>query len=242
MYFSVITPEERLLRQAAHQLAQSSYVEHQWLWKFFPSSAEQTRDFIFRHHEVEQVPRFYVVSKRPPVAFSDAWQVQSRVYDPQLQEGQRLSFQLQANPVITRKNDAGKSQRHDVVIQAKKQLLADHGLSKEAKWADWKDASSKPLLYELVQERCAEWLDRVSKRNGFQIALTDKDELQRKLHVGAYEQSKAGKRDHNIRFSTVDFSGELLVTNPDLFRLSLFNGIGHAKAFGCGLLLVRRLA
>ena len=240
MYFSVITPEERLLRQAAHELAQSSYAEHQWLWKFFPSSEDQTRDFIFRRHELEQVPRFYVVSQRPPTAFSEAWQVQRRVYDPQLQKGQRLSFQLRANPVITKKNDAGKSQRHDVVMQAKKQLLAEHGLSKEAKWADWKDESNKPLLYELVQKRCAVWLDGVAKRNGFEIALMDEEEPQRKLQVDAYEQSKAGKRAHNIRFSAVDFSGELLVTNPELFQLALFNGLGHAKAFGCGLLLVRR--
>ena len=241
MYFSVITPEERLLRQAAHELAQSSYADHQWLWEFFPSSADQTRDFIFRRHELEQMPRFYVVSQRPPKAFSEAWQIQSRVYDPQLLEGQRLSFQLRANPVITKKNEAGKSQRHDVVMQAKKQLLTEHGLSKEAKWADWKDESSKPLLYELVQQHCAEWLAGAAKRNGFEIAPTDEEVPQRKLQVDAYEQSKAGKRDHNIRFSAVDFSGELLVTNPELFHLALCNGIGHAKAFGCGLLLVRRL-
>ena len=241
MYFSVITPEECLLRQAAHELAQSSYAEHQWLWKFFPSSEDQTRDFIFRRHEIEQMPRFYVVSHRPPTAFSEAWQVQSRIYDPQLQVGQRLSFQLRANPVITRKNDAGKSQRHDVVMQAKKQLLAEHGLGKDAKWADWKDESSRPLLYELVQKYCAEWLDGIAKRNGFEIALTDEEEPQYMLQVDAYEQSKATKRDHNIRFSAVDFSGKLIVTNPELFQLALFNGIGHAKAFGCGLLLVRRI-
>lgn len=240
MYFSVITPEERLLRQAAHELAQSSYAEHQWLWKFFPGSADQTRDFIFRRHDLEQIPRFYVVSQRRPTAFSEAWQVQSRVYDPQLQEGRRLSFQLRANPVITKNNDAGKSQRHDVVMHAKKQLLAEHGLSKEAKWADWKDVSSKPLLYELVQKHCAEWLDGVAKRNGFEITLADGEE-QRKLQIDAYEQCKAGKRDHNIRFSTVDFSGELLVSNLRLFHLALFNGLGHAKSFGCGLLLVRRV-
>ena len=241
MYFSVITPEERLLRQAAHELAQSAYAEHQWLWKFFPGSEDQTRDFIFRRHELEQMPRFYVVSHRPPTAFSEAWQVQSRVYDPQLQVGQRLSFQLRANPVITRKNIAGKSQRHDVVMQAKKQLLEVHGLGKDAKWAEWKDDGNKPLLYELVHKHCAEWLDGVAKRNGFEIALTDEEEPQRMLQVDAYEQSKAGKRDHDIRFSAVDFSGEVLVTNPKLFQQALLNGIGHAKAFGCSLLLVRRL-
>lgn len=84
MYFSVITPAENLRRQAAHELAQSPYAEHQWLWQFFPGSEEQTRDFIYRRHALEQIPRFYVVSQRPPVAFSEAWHVQSRSYDPQL--------------------------------------------------------------------------------------------------------------------------------------------------------------
>lgn len=239
MYFSVITPEGSLLRQAAHEFAQSTYAEHKWLWNFFPSHSDQSRDFIFRRHEIEQMPRFYVVSQRQPKAFSEAWQVQSRAYEPLLQEGQRLTFQLRANPVISKKNVAGKTQRHDVVMQAKKQLLAEHGFSEKAKWADWKDESNKPLLYELVQKHCAEWLAGVAKRNGFEITPTDDGASQ--LQIDAYGQNKADKRDHNIRFSAVDFSGELRVTDPELFKQALFNGIGHAKAFGCGLLLVRRI-
>lgn len=238
MYFSVITPEERLLRQAAHELAQSpsvahkkaSYAEHQWLWRFFPSAEDQSRDFIFRRHDVDQIPRFYLVSKRPPIAFSDAWKVQSKDYAPQLAEQQRLSFQLRVNPVVTKKNNAGKSQRHDVVMQAKKQLLEEHGFSNESKWKEWQDEDNKPLLYELVQKTCIEWLQSRASNNGFAIVAAS---------VDAYQQNKAGERD--IRFSTVDFSGELLVTNPELFQQALFNGLGHAKAFGCGLMLVRRL-
>lgn len=260
MYFSVITPKESLLRQAAHELAQTAYAEHQWLWKFFPGDKDQARDFIFRRHEIGKMPRFYLVSQRQPKAFSEAWQLQSRVYDPQLQAGQRLSFQLHANPVIERRGDpvldatglpkkretgkrAGEIKhkviRHDVVMQAKKQLLAEHGFSKEAKWADWKDEISKPLLYELVQKHCAVWLDGVAERNGFEIARTADDAP--RIQVDSYGQNKASKSDHDIRFSTVDFSGELRVTNPELLQQTLFNGIGHAKAFGCGLLLVRRI-
>lgn len=230
MYFSVITPEEHLLRQAAHELAQPPYIEHQWLWKFFPSSEDQTRDFIFRRHVLGQVPRFYVVSQRPPTAFSEAWQVQSRSYDPQLLEGQRLSFQLCANPVVTKKNDAGKSKRHDVVMQAKKQLLAERGLNSDAKWKEWQDEDNKPLLYELVQKSCIDWLQSRAGNHGFTVIAAS---------IDAYQQNRAGKRD--IRFSTVDFSGELLVTDPELFQQALFNGLGHAKAFGCGLLLVKRM-
>ncbi|ARU32448.1 type I-E CRISPR-associated protein Cas6/Cse3/CasE [Sulfuriferula sp. AH1] len=237
MYFSVITPEESLLRQASHELAQSAsivhkkepYAEHQLLWRFFPSVEDQARDFIFRRHDVDQIPRFYVVSKRPPIAFSNAWKIQSKDYAPQLAEDQRLSFQLRVNPVITKKNSAGKSQRHDVVMQAKKQLLAEHGFGNDAKWKEWQDGDNKPLLYEIVQKTCIEWLQSRAGNNGFTIITAS---------VDAYQQNKAGERD--IRFSTVDFSGELIVTNPELFQQVLFNGLGHAKAFGCGLMLVRR--
>lgn len=38
----------------------------------------------------------------------------------------------------------------------------------------------------------------------------------------------------------VDFEGELQVTDLKRFTPILFNGIDPAKAFGCGLLLVRR--
>ncbi|NMM36352.1 MAG: type I-E CRISPR-associated protein Cas6/Cse3/CasE [Glaciimonas sp.] len=234
MYFSVITPIENLRRQAAYELAkplaQSPYEEHQWLWQFFPSNAEQSRDFIFRRHEIAQIPRFYVVSQRPPTAFSEAWQVQSRSYDPQLLEGQRLSFQLCANPVVTKKNNAGKPQRHDVVMHTKKQLLVERGFNAEAKWKEWSDEDNKPLLYELVQKSCIDWLQSRASSNGFAVIAAS---------VDAYAQNRAGKR--HIRFSTVDFSGELLVTNPTLFQQALFNGLGHAKAFGCGLLLVKKI-
>lgn len=260
MYFSVITPEERSHRQAAYEMSQNPYAVHQWLWKFFPGSEDQNRDFIFRRHEIGQLPRYYVVSHRPPLSFSEAWQVQSRVYDPQLQEGQRLTFQLRANPVVERKGTpvldatgfpkkiksgkrAGEAKhkviRHDVVMQAKKQLLLAQGLGPNAKWGDWKDDIHKPLLYELVQDHCAEWLDGIAKRNGFEIALTANETPL--LQIDSYEQHQAGKRNHDIRFSSVDFSGELRVTHPELFLRALFDGIGPAKAFGCGLLLVRRI-
>lgn len=40
---------------------------------------------------------------------------------------------------------------------------------------------------------------------------------------------------------TATFEGELRVSNPDRLTTLLENGVGPAKAFGCGLLLVRRL-
>lgn len=233
MYFSVITPEDGMLRQAVHELNQAPshgrtatpYAEHQWLWGFFPGDKEQRRDFVFRRHDLDGMPRFYVVSHRPPAEASPAWMVRTRAYAPNLVEGQRLSFELFANPVVTRKDAAGKPHRHDVVMQAKKRLMAARGL---ATWAGWTPQDGRPALYDLVQEECLQWLASRAPTYGFTISAAK---------VDAYQQNSAGARE--IRFSTVNFSGELVVDDPARFQQVLFNGLGHAKAFGCGLLLVR---
>ena len=44
-----------------------------------------------------------------------------------------------------------------------------------------------------------------------------------------------------MNWSALDFSGELTVIDPAAFIVALSKGIGPAKAFGCGLLLVRRI-
>jgi len=44
--------------------------------------------------------------------------------------------------------------------------------------------------------------------------------------------------DRPLQIETAVFEGELTVTDPDLFALSLTKGIGRAKAYGCGLLTV----
>ena len=53
--------------------------------------------------------------------------------------------------------------------------------------------------------------------------------------------NRASEKDGQLSFSTADFSGELTVFDPSAFVMTLRNGIGPAKAFGCGLLLVHRL-
>jgi len=242
MYFSLITPTTGAEREAAMQWAQSPYDDHQWLWQFLAAAPGTARDFLFRRRDGEgSMPGFYVVSARKPQSFSDAWQVESRDYDPQLQVGQHLAFELRANPVLTHKVNR-KSRRDDVVMQEKKRLLDERGLSR---WADWPDMDeTKPALYELVQDRCLDWLERRAERAGFHV-------LTRELHDDAgvrtvkavradgYAQVRAERKD--IRFSTVDFTGELEIINVTAFRKTLLEGIGHAKSFGCGLLLVRRI-
>jgi CRISPR system Cascade subunit CasE len=237
LYFSHITPAGGQVRAALHQRMDGPYADHQWLWRWFPAAAGSAREFVFRRHDVEGVPGFYVVSSRPPAERLGDWQANTRDYAPQLGVGERLLFELRANPTVRHARD-GKSKRHDVVMEAKRQMLTARGLSR---WADWEirqdrnehEGIARPALYDIVQERCSAWLASQGERRGFAISTES-------LRVEAY-QPHAECKDRKLQFTTVDLSGELTVTDALACAAALGAGIGHAKAFGCGLLLVRRV-
>ncbi len=234
MYFSLIIPRPGFERRAAHDWLEGAYSEHQWLWRFFPSAPGTERDFLFRRRDTDGLPRFYVVSQRAPKIDSDEWQVQCREYRPQVPTGARLGFELRANPVVARAGEDG-SKRHDVVMDTKRRLLAARGLPNWASWTPHHTTADgqldpPPPLYEVVHSACTNWLASRAEQHGFAL-----DEST--VAVAAYEQH-GGKRGQ-LRFSTVDLAGELIVTDAERFAITLARGIGRAKAFGCGLLLVR---
>ena len=219
MYFSVIHPALEHQRGAIRDMALAPYGLHQWMWKFFGDAPDAKRDFIFRRHDLDGLPRIYVVSARPPAAPGSDWEVRSRAYAPQPTAGQRLSFVLCANPVVSKKSADGKSRRHDVVMQAKKDASAAERV--------WNPA--------LVEQACLAWLRTRAAGAGFELIGAT---------VGAYQPQQSRKRgqDQAIQFSSVEFSGELVVCDPTAFQRTLLEGLGHAKAFGCGLMLVKAIA
>jgi CRISPR system Cascade subunit CasE len=219
--------------------AGDAYGEHQWLWRFFAADAGAARDFLFRRIEPQggQPSLVYAVSARAPQAPHPAWRVDTREYAPQIAVGQRLGFELRVNPVRSIRSDTGsRSARHDVVMHAKKQRMAAQGVQR---WSQMQ-AETVDASYELVHSAVADWLlgvdgkEGVAARHGFAV-------LDDSLQVGAYLQHRFPRRGAKpIQLSTVDLSGVLQVQNAERFSQALLGGVGHAKAFGCGLLLVRR--
>jgi CRISPR system Cascade subunit CasE len=95
----------------------------------------------------------------------------------------------------------------------------------------------RPHVSELIQEAGFAWLKGCADEKGFSVNDTD-------VRVDGYNKQKffKGKRTKPITFNTLDFNGILTVTEPTTFiKESLYKGIGPAKAFGCGLMLVRRV-
>ena len=192
------------------------YGLHQALWRLFAAEAGTPRDFLYRIIDQADRPAFYVVSARSPVMDLPIWRIQTRDYAPCLQTGDRLGFSLRANPTVKRAPALGaRSVRHDVVMDARKR-------------GDRLD----PLLGSYHQPGLA-WLTPRAEAAGFQVEQT---------RIDGYRRHQLYKRGGApMVFSTLDFEGVLTVTDPEIFSHSLLTGLGPAKAFGCGLLLVRRV-
>lgn len=57
--------------------------------------------------------------------------------------------------------------------------------------------------------------------------------------VDAYEQVQINKGQKRVSFSLCRIRGYLKIDDAEAFKKILFSGIGSAKAFGCGLMLIR---
>lgn len=226
MYFSRVSidPSAVDVKQLACLAGADGYREHQQLWRLFDEDPDAKRDFLFRREQVQGWPRFFMVSGRKPEKTDGIWNIESKDYAPKLHSGQQLAFSIRVNPVITRTGDDGKKHRHDVVMNLKKQT----GYQQIP-------GDKRPPLIQLVEQAGIEWLDKRAEKYGFSFNP-------KAVSVDAYIQNRTFKKRNNnpIRYSTLDFSGLLTVTEPDVFETTLYQGIGPAKAFGCGLLLVRR--
>jgi CRISPR system Cascade subunit CasE len=84
------------------------------------------------------------------------------------------------------------------------------------------------------------WLSEKGKRLGFAM-VRDATKGRLKFQAEGYQWHALPQKGKDAGFSSVDFEGEIEVIDSELFSKVLFEGIGPAKGFGCGLMLVRRV-
>ncbi len=226
MYLSKIRLDEQLpLEKLGGEIPKDAYGDHQVVWRIMGSGPDRPRDFLFRREQMGYWPVYYVLSEQPPTN-RPGWQVDTKDFRPRLTKGQRLAFALRANPVRTRRAssnpDDRKRYRDDIIMHAKRQI---HEREPDPK--RW------PSQVELVQEYGPKWLEDRASNCGFTLET---------LHVDQYAQHRLykGRGRPPIRFSTLDYQGILQISDDARFLEALHRGIGHAKGFGCGLMLVRR--
>jgi len=223
MYFSKIVLRKDVPAENLAQLLRGDgYHFHQQLWRLFESKNKNRRDFIYREQSLGKWPCFYTISQRQPEDRTGFWEIQVKDFAPKLVVGQQLAFSLRANPVRSKDKFDEKGQRRSV----------RHDVVMDAKWGY--DKTKRPPLAELMQQAGWEWLQARMVKQGFQVQPEQ-------LRVDGYQQHRFFKKGQTIRLSTLDFDGLLTVIQVDDFLNMLSNGIGYAKGFGCGMMLVRKV-
>ncbi len=192
---------------------------HRLVWTLFADDADRTRDFLWRE---DKPGCFMILSPRPPVAEAERlFRIDTKSFAPVLDRGDRLGFLLRANPTIDHAvpGRLRRSSRSDVVMDALKPVPQGEARQK-----------ARP---QVIQEAGAAWLRRVGARCGF-LPIT--------VQADGYDQLRIPRTPGKlpISVSTIEFEGVLEVTDPDVFLERLKNGFGRARAFGCGLMLIRR--
>lgn len=192
---------------------------HHLVWSLFADGTERKRDFLWRETRAGE---FFVLSARHPEDRHGLFEIdEPKAFAPALESGDRLRFSLRANPVIRRRHPSNRrSVKHDVVMDA----LRSHGKGERA-----------AHRLAAMQKQGLTWLTRQGVRSRFEVHSAD-------IVVDGYDQhriSRAGSMPPML-YSTLDFEGVLTVNDPAVLVPAITHGFGGAKAYGCGLMLIRR--
>lgn len=226
---------------------------HQLAWSLFAGVAGRERDFLWR----EEAPgRLIVQSSAPPRVSSVLEILGTKRFAALPRAGERFSFALRANPTTalgrSGRDARGKFRRGqtiDVIMHALHATPGRRGpdgrmlrplrpgegraAMREA-LLGWRDAAATDEATD-PRRPALDWLARQGERRGFAL---DRDATK----VVAYRRVALPRRgeDKPVIFGQVDYEGALTVTDAAAFADTLRSGLGRAKAFGCGLVLLAR--
>jgi CRISPR system Cascade subunit CasE len=126
-----------------------------------------------------------------------------------LKLGMRLIFRLRANP--TRK-------------------IASPSV-------DGKKSNGKRVEFQKEEDQIL-WLKRKAALGGFKLLSLKLNTDISSLQTQAVSKVYGFKKDHKLSFGAVLFQGELEITDLEVFKQTLLNGIGSGKSYGFGLLSI----
>ncbi len=224
---------------------------HRLIWSLFADHPDRERDFLWREDggSAWQRTTFLVLSAREPSGGGGLFEVESKPFAPDLSAGQPLRFRLRAAP------------SHSVPSETK----GERGMRVDPVWHRLKDLppdERQRLRLKVEREVIGDWLTRQGEKSGFRPVtapdaegvarpvLTIDGDIQRRLPYDEKRLRETPRRKpltknprHKhpaVAFTTFDLEGEIVIEDPAKFLAALACGFGRAKAFGCGLMLIRR--
>ena len=202
-----------------------NYTWHKRLWECYPDAPEVKRDFLTRIDQMEGAFRVWVLAKRKPVRPEwcppDGFTLKEIA--PSFLSHRYYAFDLRANPVktIVQRGPNGET------------LLRSDGKRKDGKRVPLvKPEELQAWIVHKGQVRCRDKDTGLDVPGGFRVVE------EKPLEICPMVESYFRKKGQAGYHGGVQFRGILEVTDPVKFVETYQSGIGSAKGFGFGLLLL----
>lgn len=201
---------------------------HRLVWTLFADAPDRTRDFLWREAEPGA---FYFLSSRPPEDRHNLFDLDApKVFAPTLRVGEVLRFSLRANATVARRpaNAIGKARGKpcDVVMDALYRLP--------------EGSERGPARRDAIHTAGYAWLCSRGETSGFRLLGVEEGRETARACVTGYRVMRLDRGNADMRIGILDYEGALVVTDPSRLLEAVAHGFGRAKAFGCGLMLIRR--
>lgn len=214
-------------------------------------------------------PIYYLLSRQAPDLNSPLFDILTKPFSPVLSPGDELSFNVRVNPTVKRNGKRHcivmDAQRQFLVNELKSLSVSAENMTKseqkvtllknmdsatnekfraivhQGPYADQVvqtapqilEGALKTLIFQALQL----WWARKGQQCGFEITQGESGLL---LEANGYQKTVIPEKGAKAGFNSVDLSGCITVTDVDRFVASVCSGFGTSKAFGCGLMLIKR--
>ena len=200
---------------------------HRLMWTLFPDK-DAVRDFLWR---ADGRGRFLILSHRAPTPTTLFRPLDTTEFAPALAPGDRLSFILRANATKDRrvpKDENGRRPRRRVDLV----MNALHGTPGQTNLGSDRVGDRAGLRMQIADRVAADWIAAQGQRHGFTLERVGVEDYSVRQLTRA--------RGNRVTFGLLDITGTLTLTEPGGFLAAVSAGFGRARAFGCGLMLIRR--
>lgn len=202
-----------------------SYAWHKKLWECFPGPKDAKRDFLSRIDQLEGAYRLWILAARKPVRPQwcppDKFAVKEIA--PSFLTHRYYAFDLRANPVKTLVQRGSNGET----------LLKPNGKRKCGKRVPLvKPEELRAWLKQKGKARCRDQVTGIDVPGGFRIVE------EKPLEISPMVENYFDRKGQNGYHGGVQFRGILEVTDHENFIETYQSGIGGAKSFGFGLLLL----
>jgi CRISPR system Cascade subunit CasE len=202
-----------------------SYAWHKRLWECYPDTPDAHRDFLTRIDQLEGAFRLWILARRKPV--QPLWCPPDGFALKEIAASflshRHYAFDLQANPVktVVQRGPNGET------------LLRPDGKRQSGKRVPLvKPDELRAWLIHKGKVRCRDQDTGLDVPGGFRIVE------EKPLEISPMMENHFRKKGQSGYHGGVQFRGILEVTDSERFIETYHAGVGSAKSFGFGLLLL----